>query len=130
MRIINIPTITDLRGSLTFFEKNKLCEFDIRRIFFLHEIPLNSKRGGHAHYKCKQIIIPISGSFIVNVITKQKTEKFELNTPNEVLYVDEMSWVELENFSKNSICLVLADQFYEESDYIRDYNHFISIISN
>ena len=129
MRIINIPTITDLRGSLTFFEKNKSCEFDIRRIFFLHEIPLNSKRGGHAHYKCKQIIIPISGSFIVKVITKQKTEIFELNTPNEVLYVDEMSWVELENFSKNSICLVLADQFYEESDYIRDYNHFISIIS-
>ena len=130
MRIINIPTITDVRGSLTFFEKNRLCEFDIRRIFFLYEIPPNSIRGGHAHYKCKQIIIPISGSFVVKVITKQKTEIFEMNTPNKALYVDEMSWVELEKFSKNSICLVLADQLYEESDYIRDYSCFHSIISN
>jgi hypothetical protein len=130
MSLINLPTIVDSRGNLTFFEKMASDIFEIKRIFYLYQIPLNSLRGGHAHYNCKQLIIPIAGSFNVTITTKNhEIKNYILETPEKGLYVPEMSWVVLDNFSNDAVCLVLADQYYEEADYIRDFNNFIKLIS-
>jgi dTDP-4-dehydrorhamnose 3,5-epimerase-like enzyme len=127
-RTISLPKITDNRGNLTFVEQNRHVPFDIKRIYYLYDVPGGESRGGHAHKHLQQFIIAASGSFDVIVDDGVKKQRFHLNRSYYGLYIPRMVWRELDNFSSGSVCLVLASEFYDEDDYIRDYNQFIKLI--
>ena len=127
--IINFPIIKDERGNLTFIENLKHIPFDIKRVYYLSDIPEGSERGGHAHKKLKQIIIAASGSFDVIIDDGSNQKVINLNQSNEGLLIVPMIWRELKNFSTGAVCLVLASDFYLESDYYRDKEDFIKNIT-
>ena len=126
-RIIELPKITDPRGNLTFIEQNRHVPFDVKRVYYLYDVPGGESRGGHAHRDLEQFIIAASCSFTVIVNNGRHEEKFFLNRSYYGLYVPTMTWRELENFSSGSVSLVLASQLYDESDYIRDFDDFMNI---
>lgn len=126
-RMIILPKFEDLRGSLTFVEKNHL-PFESKRIFYIYDIPTGKSRGAHAHKKCKQFMICLSGSFDVEVDDGVSKETFHLNRPWEGLYVPSLVWAAETNFDPGSLCLVLCSDFYDESDYIREYQDFLRFI--
>lgn len=125
-KIIDLPKITDPRGNLTFVEGSHHIPFDIRRVYYLYDVPGGAERGGHAHIALHQLIIAMSGSFDVVLDDGQKKQRFHLNRSYFGLYVCPMVWRELDNFSSGSVCMVLASNIYEESDYYRDYKEFIA----
>jgi dTDP-4-dehydrorhamnose 3,5-epimerase-like enzyme len=124
-RIINLPKITDRRGNLTFIEGNRHIPFLVRRVYYLYDVPAGAMRGGHAHKKLEQFVIAASGSFTVVIDDGRKRKKFFLNRPHYGLYIPRMVWRELEDFSSGSICVVLASEEYDESDYYRSYKRFL-----
>lgn len=124
-KIIDLPKITDPRGNLSVIEGNVQIPFDIKRVYYLYDVPGGSERGGHAHLELQQLIIAISGSFDVILKDGFETEKFHLNRSYYGLYVPNMIWRELNNFSSGSVCLVFASTVYDEADYIRDYRQFL-----
>ncbi|WP_104734472.1 sugar 3,4-ketoisomerase [Hanstruepera ponticola] len=123
--LVNIPKIHDPRGSLAVIEKDVL-PFDIKRVYYLYEVPSDAYRGGHAHKKLIQVLIPLSGSFDVVLDDGKDRTKVTLNKPNKGLLIPTEIWRELENFSSGSVCLVLASDEFEETDYIRDYKEFLA----
>jgi hypothetical protein len=123
---VNFPKIVDTRGNITFIEANRHIPFDIRRVYYLYDVPSGEVRGGHAHRTLQQVLISTSGSFDVIVDDGTMRKKFHLNRPNFGLYLPPMIWRELENFSSGSVCLVLASEYFDEDDYIRDYDSFKS----
>jgi hypothetical protein len=123
-RIIELPRITDPRGNLTFVEGSSHIPFDIRRVFYLYDVPGGEDRGGHAHRDLEQLIIAASGSFDVIVDNGDDEERFSLNRSYYGLYVPRMVWTHLENFSSGSVSLVLASAVYDEADYYRVYEEF------
>lgn len=123
-KIINLPKITDVRGNLTFIENNKHIPFEIKRIYYLYDVPGGESRGGHAHKTLEQFIIAASGSFDVILDDGFDRKCFNLNRSYYGLYLPSMVWRELENFSSGSVCLVIASDYYKEDDYIRDYSIF------
>lgn len=123
-KIIELPRITDVRGNLTFIEENDHVPFDIKRVYYLYDVPGGEKRGGHAHKSLQQFIIAASGSFDVILDDGVNRERYHLNRSYYGLYIPKMIWRELDNFSSGSVCLVLASEHFEEKDYIRDYNEF------
>ena len=127
-RLINFKKFSDGRGSLTAVESAKDIPFDIKRVYYLYDIPEDKIRGEHAHKKLEQLILCINGSFDIIIDNGFFKKKYTLNDPSIGLYVPKMHWRILENFSKNSTCLVLASQEYTEDDYYRDYNDFLSNI--
>jgi dTDP-4-dehydrorhamnose 3,5-epimerase-like enzyme len=122
---IKFPIIEENRGNLTFIENSNHIPFDIKRVYYLSDIPKGSERGGHAHKKLKQIIIAVSGSFDVVIDDGSNQKTINLCQPNEGLLIVPMIWRELKNFSMGSVCLVLASDFFLESDYYRDKENFI-----
>ena len=126
-RIIDLPKITDKRGNLTFVEGNKHIPFEIKRIYYLYDVPGGESRGGHAHKHLQQFIIAASGSFDVILDDGFNRKRFNLNRSYYGLYVPSMVWRELNNFSSGSVCLVLASEYYYENDYIREYETFKKI---
>jgi len=124
-RIIQLPKITDPRGNLTFVEGKNHIPFDIRRVYYLYDVPGGAERGGHAHKALHQLIIAMSGSFDVVLDDGQNKQRFHLNRSYFGLYVCPMIWRELDNFSSGSVCMVLASNTYEESDYYRNYKEFV-----
>jgi len=126
--LIDLPKITDHRGNLTFIEGNRHVPFSIERVYYLYDVPAGALRGGHAHKKLQQFIIAASGSFTVVVDDGRKRRKFFLNRPHYGLFIPHMVWRELENFSSGSICVVLASEVYEESDYFRSYKRFLKAL--
>jgi hypothetical protein len=124
-KIIDLPKISDPRGNLTFIEANRHIPFDIRRVYYLYDVPGGAERGGHAHKALSQLIIAISGSFDVVLQDGCITKRYHLNRSYSGLYVCPMIWRELDNFSSGSVCMVIASNDYDESDYFRDYNEYL-----
>lgn len=124
-KLISLPRIQDPRGNLTFIEGGHHIDFDIRRVYYLYDVPGGSERGGHAHKELRQLIIAMSGSFDVLLDDGAEQRRFHLNRSYVGLYVCPMIWRELDNFSSGSVCMVLASNYYDESDYYRDYQQFL-----
>lgn len=124
VRIIELPKIADPRGNLTFIEGNVHVPFDIRRVYYLYDVPGGESRGGHAHRQLEQFIIAASGSFDVLLDDGRNRVSFFLNRSYYGLYIPRMIWRELNNFSSGSVCLVMASELYEEADYYRDYREY------
>jgi len=128
-KLIELPKISDPRGNLTFIEGGRHIPFDIRRVYYTYDVPGGAERGGHAHKVLNQLIIAMSGSFDVVLDDGHEKKRFHLNRSYQGLYVCPMMWRELDNFSSGSVCMVLASNLYEESDYYRDYNEYRAAIS-
>lgn len=122
--IINIPKIENSLGNIGVIENNTI-PFEIKRVYYLYDIPSSAVRGGHAHKKLQQVLIAISGSFDVVLKNGKRVKKITLNKPDKGLLINNNTWRELENFSSGAVCLVLASEVYDEEDYIRDYNQFL-----
>jgi len=126
-KLINLPKFTDFRGNLSFVESNNHINFDIKRIFYIYDIPTAESRGAHAHKELKQFLICLAGSFDVDVDDGFNKQKIHLNRPWKGLYIPPMIWAAETNFDPGSICLVLASLNYIESDYIRSYDEFLRL---
>lgn len=125
VEIISIPKIVDEkgRGKLSVIEKS-IVPFEIKRVYYLYDVPSDAFRGGHAHKDLYQFMIPLSGSFEVSIDDGFNSKKIMLNKPDQGLLIPSGIWREMDNFSAGSVCLVLASEVYDESDYFRDYNSF------
>ena len=126
INIINIPKIEDPRGNLSVIEK-ELVPFEIKRVYYLYDVPAGAERGGHSHKKQQEFLVALSGSFEV-ILNDGKTEKsVTLNKPFEGLLITNGIWRELKNFSSGAVCLVVASDVFDESDYIREFEDFLAI---
>ena len=129
-KLITIDQIGDRRGHISVVENNKEVPFEVKRIYYLYDVPSGEERGGHAHKDLEQLIIAVSGSFDVIVGDGETEKTFSLNRPNKGLYFTSGLWRKINNFSSGAICLVLASHKYDEKDYIRNYNEFLSYKSD
>jgi dTDP-4-dehydrorhamnose 3,5-epimerase-like enzyme len=127
-RIIDLPRIHDSRGNLTFIEGGSHVPFDIKRVYYLYDVPGGAHRGGHAHRRLRQLLVALSGSFDVTLDDGRRKQTFTLNRSYFGLYIPTLCWREIENFSSGSVCLVLASEHYDEADYYRDYDDFIRAV--
>ena len=123
-RVIELPRIQDARGNLTFVEGGQHIPFDIKRLYYLYDVPGGESRGGHAHKALQQLIIAMSGSFDVVLDDGFKRRTVSLRRSFVGLYVPTMVWRELVDFSSGAVCSVLASEYYDASDYYRDYDEF------
>ena len=123
--IIDLPKITDPRGNLTVAESMKNVPFDIKRAYWLYDVPGGESRGGHAHKRLRQLVIALSGSFTVTLDDGRERRTVLLNHPYQGLMIETDIWCTLDDFSSGAVCLVLASELYDESDYIYDYDEFI-----
>lgn len=124
-KIIELPKISDPRGNLTFIEGNNQIPFEIKRVYYLYDVPGGAERGGHAHKDLNQIIIAMSGSFDVTLEDGENKKRIHLNRSYQGLYVCPMIWRELDNFSSGSVCLVLASNIFSEDDYYRTKHDYM-----
>lgn len=123
--VIEIPRVHDERGLLAVIEGASI-PFDIKRVYYLYDVPSDAFRGGHAHKTLQQLIIPLSGSFDVHIKDGIDTKVINLNKPHKGLLIVPGIWREIDNFSSGCVCLVLASAEYDESDYIRDFDDFLA----
>lgn len=124
-RIIELPKINEPRGNLSFVESNNQIPFAIERVYYVYDVPGGADRGGHAHKGLHQLIIAMSGSFDITLDDGKNKKKFHLSRSYYGLYVCPMIWREMDNFSSNSVLMVLASNKYTEEDYYRDYDEFM-----
>ena len=131
VEIISIPKIIDEegRGKLSVIEKS-IIPFEIKRVYYLYDVPSDAFRGGHAHKNLIQFMIALSGSFEVKIDDGSNNKKVMLNKPNQGLLIPSGIWREMDNFSAGSVCLVLASEFFDEKEYIRDYSKFKALTSS
>lgn len=129
-RLIDLPKIGDPRGNLTFIESGRHIPFEIKRVYYLYDVPGGAERGGHAHRDLQQLIIAMSGSFDIILDDGEEKKRFHLNRSYFGLYVSSMIWREIDNFSSGAVCMCLASNFYDEADYYRDYDEYLSTIQN
>src|SRR5436305_10515692 len=126
-RMLELPTVVDPRGKLTFIEGQRQVAFSIRRAYWIYDVPGGEVRGGHAYRALEELIIAISGSFDVALDDGRASQIVQLNRSYHGLYVPAMTWRQLENFSTNGVCLVLASRPYAEDDYVRDRDTFVEL---
>ena len=124
-RILQLPKIADVRGNLSFVEGERHIPFPIRRVYWIYDVPGGESRGGHAYRKLEEFIIAASGSFDVVVDDGRDRQVVQLNRSYFGLYVPPMIWRGIENFSSNSVTLILGSLPYSEEDYLRDYQAFV-----
>lgn len=126
--IINLPRHLDERGNLSFIESNNHFPFSLKRCYWIYDVPGGEKRGGHAFKENQELVIALSGSFDVVLHDGEKEIRYHLNRSYYGLYVPKMVWRSMENFSTNSLALILSSVEYDECDYIRDFNQFVKIL--
>lgn len=127
-RIIELPKISDPRGNLTFVEGMRHVPFEIKRVYYLYDVPGGADRGAHAHKTLHQFIVAMSGSFDVVLNDGDRQRRFHLNRSYYGLYVCPMMWRYLDNFSSGAVCMVLASSPYDPDDYVRDYQEFLRLV--
>jgi dTDP-4-dehydrorhamnose 3,5-epimerase-like enzyme len=125
-RIIELPKIVDSRGNLTFVEGGNHIPFDIKRVYYLYDVPGGATRAAHGHKALHQLMICMSGAFDVTLDDGRHKQKFHLNRSYYGLYIPPMIWRDLDNFSTGAVCMVLASEIYDEADYFRNYEDFLS----
>jgi hypothetical protein len=127
-RIIELPKITDPRGNLTFVEGDKHIPFNIKRVYYLYDVPGGSDRGEHAHKNLHQFVVAMSVSFDIVLNDGERQRRFHLNRSYYGLYICPMMWRALDNFSSGGVCMVLASERYDEADYIREFGEFLAAL--
>ena len=127
-QLIDLPKIADPRGNLTFIESARHIPFDIRRVFYLYDVPTGADRGAHAHRSLHQCLICLAGSFEVSLDDGRQTRRVRLNRPWQGLHIPPMIWAAEVDFYPGSVCMVLASALYDESDYFRDYGKFVTAV--
>lgn len=124
--IIELPRIIDPRGNLSVAEQQQNIPFDIKRVYFVYDVPAGESRGGHAHKECKEFITAVSGSFTLNLEANGEKVSLLLNKPYQGVLVNEGIWRTLDDFSSGAVVLVLASDYFDEDDYIREYEDFLN----
>jgi dTDP-4-dehydrorhamnose 3,5-epimerase-like enzyme len=127
--LVDLPTVHDPRGNLTIIEGSRQLPFEIRRVYYVYDVPGGSHRGGHAHRELEQFVIAMSGSFDVVLDDGAEQRRVTLNRSHYGLHIGPMIWRELDNFSSNSVCLVLASKYYDLDDYLYDHDEFVRVAS-
>jgi hypothetical protein len=127
-KLVHLPKIADPRGNLTFIEGSKHVAFEIRRVFYLYDVPGGECRAGHALKSCDQFVIAMSGSFDVLVDDGVTKKRWHLNRSYQGLYIPPLIWRELDNFSSGAVCLALASHLFDEQDYYREYESFLAAV--
>ena len=126
-RIIELPKFLDARGNLSFAQNNTHVPFEIKRTYWLYDVPGGESRGGHAYRETEEFVIALSGSFDVIVDDGKEKKTFHLNRSYYGLYIPKGMWREMDNFSTNSLALDFASTKYDPADYIQDYNEFLKL---
>lgn len=126
-QIINLPKFLDQRGNLSFIEEDTHLPFKIRRVYWIYDVPGGESRGGHAFKLTEELIVALSGSFDVILNDGSREYRFSLNRSYYGLYVPSMNWRVLENFSTNSLAIVIASTDFDKDDYIRDFDQFCQL---
>ncbi len=124
-KILQLPKMEDSRGNLSFLEEDSHIPFKIKRVYWIYDVPGGQVRGGHAFKRTQEIIIALSGSFDVVVDDGKEKKRFSLNRSYYGLYIPDTLWREMENFSTNSLAMVISSTTFSEQDYIRGYNEFL-----
>lgn len=127
-RLVELPKFLDDRGNLSFIEERKHVPFDIKRTYWIYDVPGGEIRGSHAFKETKELIIALSGSFDIILHDGENEIKFQLNRSYFGIYVPQMIWRKMENFSTNSLALVLSSTYYNATDYIRDFDEFKTLL--
>jgi hypothetical protein len=127
-RIIQLPKIPDARGNLTFIEAGHHVPFDIKRIFYLYDVPGGAMRAGHALKSCQQFLIAMSGSFDVQLDDGFEKKTYHLNRSYYGLHIPPLIWRVIDNFSSGSVCLAVVSEFYNAEDYYRDYDEYLEAV--
>jgi hypothetical protein len=125
---IELPKIQDPRGNLTFIEGGRHIPFEIKRIYYLYDVPGGATRAGHAHRTLQQVLIAIAGSFDVLLDDGKEKKQFHLNRSYKGLYIYPLTWRVIDNFSSGAVCLSVVSDFYDEDDYFREYDKFLIAI--
>jgi len=125
VRPIDLPVVHDARGDLTFVEGGRHVPFAIARVYYLYNVPVDSRRGGHAHHALEQVIFALSGSFRIRLHDGRGWQEHWLRDPRRGLLVERLVWREMDGFSQGAVCMVLASLPYDEADYIRDFDAFL-----
>ena len=124
-QFINLPQIRDPRGDLTFVEGGNQIPFQIARVYYLYNVPVDAERGGHAHRELEQVVFALSGSFRITLDDGESKAEVWLNDPRRGVHLRNMIWREMDCFSQGAVCMVLASAPYDEDDYYRCYNDFL-----
>tara|TARA_B110000211_G_C14077035_1_gene552624 strand:+ start:2330 stop:2743 length:414 start_codon:yes stop_codon:yes gene_type:complete len=125
--IVDLSKVHTIAGNITVVENGDNIPFEVKRVYYLYDVPAGVERGGHAHYELEQYIVAAGGSFDVTLDDGLNKKKFILNRPNLALHVVPGLWREIKNFSSGSITMVLASEIYKEEDYIRNYEDFLKL---
>lgn len=128
-KLIELPKISDPRGNLTFIEGSKHIPFEIKRIYYLYDIPGGAHRAGHAHQKLHQVVVAIAGSFDITLNDGFSQDKVHLNRSYQGLYIPPMIWRDIDNFSSGAVCMAMASEWFEETDYYREFDQFLKAVT-
>ena len=128
-KLEEFKVLGDHRGQLVALEANRQIPFDVKRVFYIYGTQEGVPRGNHSHYKTKQFLVAVNGSCKVTLDDGNTKETFDLNKPNLGLFQDALVWGSMHDFSSDCVLMVLADEYYDASDYITDYDKFLEVIS-
>lgn len=125
---IDFPKVYDPRGALTYVYNHEHVPFKVRRVYYLYDVPGGAERGGHAHKNLEQVVVALMGSFDLILDDGIEKKRYHLNRPYYGIYIKDLIWREMDNFSSGAICMVMASSLYEAGDYVREYAEFLELV--
>ena len=128
VREIDMPQVRDPRGDLIFIEGGNHIPFEIRRVYYLYNVPVDAERGGHAHRELEQVVFALSGSFRIRIDDGRQKSEHWLRDPRKGLHISRLIWREMDSFSQGAVCMVIASHRYDEADYYRSYDDFLKAV--